>query len=346
MVFISFPLLYNIAFSDNLSQFWSNFSISKIILTFTDYFSPMQINIINTPKLSALLINQNKINISFLFFAVFPSIIALIVILSALFSKDKIIKYLFLTAFTFFISLTILAYIGKMVLITKYSSEMYPVLILLFGYGLFKIQKKSIAYILFIIYLGINILYTGYSNESVLKKVRTEGNRAAVELIKNSRLKDNDFVLLTYYDKSKFDKYLVNTKRYKFYSINKFDFNYSIYKDNSYKNVIKNGKKIYKNTLKEYPNKNILDYSKYTFQNNMQKGDRIGILFLDSVSFLNNNEIQEIVNNEKKYEKTPFIFLTFSLLKNNLMFSFKDGYKIDSITQSGDWTLFVYEKTK
>ena len=78
----------------------------------------------------------------------------------------------------------------------------------------------------------------------------------------------------------------------------------------------------------------------------MQKGDRIGILFLDSVSFLNNNEIQEIVNNEKKYEKTPFIFLTFSLLKNNLMFSFKDGYKIDSITQSGDWTLFVYEKTK
>ena len=84
---------------------------------------------------------------------------------------------------------------------------------------------------------------------------------------------------------------------------------------------------------------------KYTFKNNMKKGDRIGIIFLNNVSFLSNDNIQNIIKDNKQYKKTPFIFLVFSSLRNNLLVSFKNDYKIDSITQAGDWTLFVFEKT-
>ena len=65
---------------------------------------------------------------------------------------------------------------------------------------------------------------------------------------------------------------------------------------------------------------------------------------LDNVSFLSNSNIQEIISSEKDYKRTPFIFLVFSTLKNNIMYAFKDEYNVDSITQAGSWSLYVYEK--
>ena len=90
--------------------------------------------------------------------------------------------------------------------------------------------------------------------------------------------------------------------------------------------------------------KDIIKYVNDNFISKMKKGDRIGIIFLNTVSFLSNDKIQNIIKDNKEYERTPFIFLTFSALKNSLLYSFKDKYKIDSITQAGDWTLFVFKK--
>ena len=66
--------------------------------------------------------------------------------------------------------------------------------------------------------------------------------------------------------------------------------------------------------------------------------------FLNGVSFLSNEQIQTIINDEKQYEKTPFIFLVFSALRNSLMYAFKNDFIIDSVTESGDWVLIVYKK--
>ena len=87
-----------------------------------------------------------------------------------------------------------------------------------------------------------------------------------------------------------------------------------------------------------------MKYVNDNFNSKMKKGDRIGIIFLNTVSFLSNDNIQVIINDNKEYDRTPFIFLSFSALRNSLLYSFKDKYKIDSITQAGDWTLFVFEK--
>ena len=233
-----------------------------------------------------------------------------------------------------------------MVLITKYSTEMYPALILLMCYGLYKLKNKKIRLILISSYLILNLFYIFAAIDSAPKRTRPEGHRCVVELLRNSRLKQDDFVVLTYYDKDKFERYLTNNDNYNFYSINKFNFNYFLYNEPDYKKVINYGSIIYRDKFKEYPNKNIISYSKNNFQNEMKIGDRIGIIYLNNVSFFSNENIQKILEDKNLYNRTPFIFLVFSTIKNSLMASFKDNYKIDSITHAGDWTLVVYVKIK
>ena len=341
------PFLYNILTYNSLSQFWTNFSTAKILLTFTDYFSPIQSNILNTPDTINFFLYQNgEINYIFILFGILPTLLAFIGIFNGIKSKNKIIHYLLIIISIFFIYLILISYTGRMVLITKYSTEMYPALILLMCYGLYKLKNKKIRLILISSYLILNLFYIFAAIDSAPKRTRPEGHRCVVELLRNSRLKQDDFVVLTYYDKDKFERYLTNNDNYNFYSINKFNFNYFLYNEPDYKKVINYGSIIYRDKFKEYPNKNIISYSKNNFQNEMKIGDRIGIIYLNNVSFFSNENIQKILEDKNLYNRTPFIFLVFSTIKNSLMASFKDNYKIDSITHAGDWTLVVYVKIK
>ena len=111
-----------------------------------------------------------------------------------------------------------------------------------------------------------------------------------------------------------------------------------------YFQTIKLGKSIYRDYFRNFPNNSLLDKIWDTYLRKMKKGDKIGFVFLDNVSFLSNNYIQDIVDDDIEYKKTPFIFLVFSTLRNNLLYSMKDHFKMVSITQAGKWTLFVFEK--
>ncbi len=345
VVILISPFLITVAFSNSLSQFWSNFSISKILFCFIDYFSPIQTNIVNAPDTIWAYISQyGKLNYIFILFAILPSIIGIIGIYRGLKERNTTINYYFISALLFFISLITLSIFGKIILITKYCCEIYPILILVFALGLISIQKEFIKKFIIIIFVFLNIFYLITSTDSAPQRTRSEGHLAVVTLLENSRLKHNDIVLLTYYDKDKFERYLNKNNNYNFYSINKFNFNYFMFNNPNYYETIHQGKNIYRNYFKEFPNNIILKYVQDNFNSKMQKGDRIGIIFLNTVSFLSNDKIQRIVNDNKQYERTPFIFLSFSALKNSLLYSFKDNYKLDSITQAGDWTLFVFVK--
>ena len=94
-----------------------------------------------------------------------------------------------------------------------------------------------------------------------------EMNLKTVDTYLNYKLDENsDFILLTYYDKDKFERYLTPKDKYRFHSINKFNFNYFLYDNSNYFQVIKEGKSLYKDSFKEFPNKKITDYTKYTFK--------------------------------------------------------------------------------
>ncbi len=331
------PFWFNIAFSISLSQFWSNFSIAKIIFNFTDYFSPIQTNIVNT---SNTFLNY-ALEWKFFVFGVLCLAIAVYYIYIAIKNKNSVLNYILLSCLCFFISLIIISLTGKMILITKYSCEILPALILAVSFGFMLLDKKRmLAYI----FIFLNLFYIVFSSDSAPKRTRTEGHFAPVSLIRYSRLKAGDTIILTYYDVDKFMRYLNKSDNFNFVSVNKYNFNYLVFNNNDYLQTIKLGKMMYRETFGNFPNKIIIDniHNKYLY--NIKKGTRIGILILNTVSFFSNENIQDIIIDDDTYKNTPFIFLVFSTLKNNLLYAMKDEFRLDSITHSGDWTLFVYEK--
>ncbi len=339
------PFLYTIAFSNSLSQFWSYFSISKIFFNLSDYFSPIQINIINSPVSVYSYINiNNTVNYAFIVYGILPVIIGVTAIVNAIKQNNKILNALLITAGLFYLILIVLAICGKIVLITKYSCEIYPVLILALSFGLYSIKQKKYKIALSLLYIGLNLSYLLLSDYCAPKLSRPEGNRAVVKLLESTKLKSTDYVLLTYYDSDKFEKYLKSKNQYKFKSVNKFNFNYIIFNDDDYFKTIKYGKELYKDKLKEFPNKNIIDYARNNFTDIMRKGDRLGIIFLNSVSFISNEEMQKIIEDKQEYNRVPFVFLSFSALRNSLLYAFDDNFEVESVTTSGDWTLMVLKK--
>ena len=93
-LFLLIPLIINIVYTPSLSQFWSEFNVLKILFTFTDYFSPVQINILSPPlSIIDMIYNNGKINWHFLCFAILPTLIAVSIIFFAVTRKNKILNY-------------------------------------------------------------------------------------------------------------------------------------------------------------------------------------------------------------------------------------------------------------
>ena len=344
-VILLIPTVYSIIKLNSISQFWSGFSFAKIIFNFVDYFSPIQTNIINTPN-SALsfIYKDNSVKYIFIIFGLLPAFLAFIGLYNGIKQKNIILNNLLVSSFLFFLTLIILSAFHKMILITKYSAEIYPSLLLGLSFGLISVKKQKLKIAATVLFIFLNLFYLLTASDAVHKRNRREGNKIVAELIKQSRLKKNDIILLTYYDVDKFERYLDNKDQYRFLSISKYNFNYLLFDGEDYKQLQKNGKYEHIDYFREFPNSQILDFSKNFISNKMELGDRVGIVFLNTVSFLTNETIQDILSDEKKLKYTPFIFLVFSTFKNNIMYSLKDRYKIDSITDYGDWTLVVYEK--
>lgn len=340
-----FPLMQTIAFSNNLSQFWSTFTVSKIFFVFSDYFSPTQINIINTPtNLFDYLIIKNQINYSFLIFCITPTILGGYLVYKAYKMNDTILKNLLITSLLYLLCIVSFAIAGKLVLITKYTIEIYPILIVSIAFCFNKINENKFLKYIFMALIIINLSYLIFAPNSAPKLERSEGNRAVVELINYSRLKENDVILLTYYDKDKFIRYSKLEDKFIVKSINKFNFNNVLFDEINYFEVIKNGKTKYKHKFEEYPNKDVLEYVDKEISPYIKSGDKVGIVFLNNVSFFSNENIKSILKDEKKYKNTSFIFLVFSSLRNNLLYKFRQDYTLDSTTTAGDWSLFVFEK--
>ena len=62
------------------------------------------------------------------------------------------------------------------------------------------------------------------------------------------------------------------------------------------------------------------------------------------VSFINKERMNEILKDEKKYNKTSFIFLLFSTIRNTTLDTFNNCLELESVDKWGDWTLYVYKK--
>lgn len=339
------PFLYKTLTASYISQFWSDFSFTKLFFVFADYVSPIQINLVNTPiNVSTLLFRNNVFNWGYVIFAVIPLFIAILGVISAFLKKNEKVNLLAIIGIsTLFVMITASS-VGKIVLITKYTMEFYPIFIAITAFGLYSIKPEFIRKVLIFSLFAITLTYLFISEYAPQKIKRTEGHKLVANLVTEAKLNPNDRILLLYYDSDRFGKYM-STDEYIIESITKYNFQYRlIFNPPLHTEVVKNGKKIFLSSFQNASNDYFNQYLQDRFFSNMKKGDRFALISLNSVAFIDKERMETVISDEKFYERMPFLFLIFSHI-SNMTQTQADLYLKPVYHQiEGKWEIFVWEK--
>ena len=339
------PFLYKTLTASYISQFWSDFSFTKLFFVFADYVSPIQINLVNTPiNVSTLLFRNNVFNWGYVIFAVIPLFIAILGVISAFLKKNEKVNLLAIIGIaTLFVMITASS-MGKIVLITKYTMEFYPIFIAITAFGLYSIKPEFIRKVLIFSLFAITLTYLFISEYAPQKIKRTEGHKLVANLVTEAKLNPNDRILLLYYDSDRFGKYM-STDEYIIESITKYNFQYRlIFNPPLHTEVVKNGKKIFLSSFQNASNDYFNQYLQDRFFSNMKIGDRFALISLNSVAFIDKERMKTVISDEKFYERMPFLFLIFSHI-SNMTQTQADLYLKPVYHQiEGKWEIFVWEK--
>ncbi len=204
------PFLFRIfAHPTYFSQWWAPFSWSKIFFFFTDLFSPVLKNITNSPvSFYHQIVNNNVINIGFILFAIIPASIALFLIIKSNIDSKRVNKYLLAVFTATFLTVLITSIAGKIIFLTKYLTELYPVLILMMSIGWAELISKNTKIMLATVYIFMSLFFIIVSHTSAIRLVRSEGQKLPVTMMQDMGLKKNDKILFLYYPTTHFSKYL------------------------------------------------------------------------------------------------------------------------------------------
>lgn len=332
------PLIYSIFTAHTFSQWWGAFTVSKIGFLLTDYFSPVIINIVNAPDNFFF-----NFTFGFVIFALLPTTIACIGIIRALRMRQYKITGLFIVSLCYILVLIIMAVAGKLVFITKYSMEIYPILILLVSYGLVSIDNKKLGRVLIFLFVAINLFYVIKNPNSAPRMHRPQGHKIVAELLKHADLKKGDYILLNYYSQEKYEKYF-NFKDYNVISINKGNFPDYLTSNVSDEESLKDGKKLYKTTFESPDNKYFSQKFDKELIDKLKPHQKITIIVLDSVALYSPIQIQGLVANSKEYKKAPLLFLVFSYMKNQELTECLKKLQIARYERKGSWAAITFVK--
>lgn len=328
------PLVLKILTTKSFSQWWGHFSLSKIGFLFTDYFSPVLTNLTNAP--------DNFLYAPKLAFCMIaPALIAVGCIILAL-KKNKFNRELFAVAASTVLVLIIAALSGKLVFITKYSIEIYPILIYLACYGVTEADNKVLRNFLIGFYCLLTLGYLTFNQYSAPKIRRAEGHKIVTDMLNRMELKKDDIILLEYYPQNRFEKYF-DFSNYKVVTIDKG--NFPLYLSNyTYEDAYKNGKELYKNMFLQKDNKHFEDMLKKDITDNLKVGQSVVMVVLNSVSYHSPNSLNTVAGNESAYSKEPILFLVFSYIKNKTFYEMLKTLSIRRVEQKGNWTVIKFTK--
>ncbi|MBR6126155.1 glycosyltransferase family 39 protein [bacterium] len=224
------------------SQWWGHFSYTNILFLFSDFLSPILTNNINAP--SVFFYNMK--------YAIWLTVPTLIGITGMIFGIKNNKGFASICLGTIVV-MSLLAYIDKIVFVTKYAIEILPIFILLISLGFVRLKKAGI--ILFSLFIAFHLAALFMPNY-VTKLPRAEGHKIVGDILNNRKAKNTIF---TYYAPDRFYRYWNKSgNTYYISKINRFE-----YKDN--------------------PSK-ILD--------EIKPNDTVSVVFLDSVSFFPENYLQ------------------------------------------------------
>ena len=335
-ILLACPLILKIFMTQSFSQWWDNFTISKFGFLLTDYFSPVLTNLISSPDIFF----YDK-SLKFIICALLPALIALIWIVKSV--KSKFEAGLLSICAGIVLVMTAAALAGRLVFTTKYSIEIYPILLFLAASGALSINNKILKNSLIIVFCLINTGYIIFNPTSAPKIRRAEGNKIVADMLYRANIQKGDTILLTYYDNSRFEKYF-DFSDYNVVSINKGNFNYYLTPDTAYYDAYKNGKQLYKDVFTDYNNKYFESKINDDVLKKLKKGQSLYFISLDSVSAMTPEQVASIVNNNKLYENTPLLFLVFSYIKSEGFNILAKQLQIAHFEVKGNWRLIKLTK--
>lgn len=331
------PLVIKIFTTESFSQWWGGFTTAKFGFLMTDYFSPVLTNLVNSPE--RFFYNPS---LEFIIFACLPALIAAVWIIKSL-MKNKINTGLFLTAVLTVFVLVMAAISGKLVFITKYSVEIYPVLIFLAAFGAASINNKFLRYSLITIFCLLHAVYLIASPISAPKIKRAQGHAIVAELLHKAGLKKDDIILLEYYPQARFEKYM-DFSNYKVISVDKGNFASYMAPDTDYAKAYKDGKTLYKDNFASNSN----PYLKYRIFNdvvkNMKNNQSVAVVMLNSVAFYPSNVMMAIASDDALYRRTPLLFLVFSHIKTQVFNNLSENLTRIDFRSKGDWAVIKFTK--
>lgn len=334
---ICLPQIIHIFTAKSFSQWWGTFSISKIGFLFTDYFSPVLTNLVNAPD-NFLYVKS----LSFVFFTIVPTLIALVFIARALYKNKKNIA-LFSICVGFVLIMTVAAILGKLVFITKYSIEIYPILLFLAAYGACSFENKKIANTFIACFCAISLTYLFISPTSAPKIPRPQGHKLVADLLNRAKPNQNDIIILEYYSKDRYEKYF-DFSKFQIISIDKANFPEYFMSDKDVAEIFTNGKPLLKDIFAEKKS-SYLDYvMRDSVLSKVQKGQNVIVIIPDSVAFYSKDDIKAITSDRYRYEHTPFLYLIFSYVRNRVFDDLQQGLAVTRYEKLGDWSLIQFTK--
>ncbi len=340
--------LYNVMFNQEyFSQWWAPFSFAKLAFFFTDLFSPYLVNITNAPPSFLSMVYDGKnINFGFTIFAFIPLLISLVSMLRGIFIMDSKVKYILLTSIGVYLTVFVASLYGKILFLTKYMIEIYPLLILLAVYGLMSFKEKGLRVVLGTIYFVVSVFFIIVSEYSPVKLVRSEGQNIPVTMLKVLNYKETDKVVFLYYPKTRFSKYSSEIAQSKNTSdISKYDFTFIKDEDETMKETYKEGKETYRKlflSLENIPLKNFLNKNVYS---TIKKGDKFFLVDFSPVTLFSPQLLQRRVTSQSKYEETPFLYLVFSYIRNYIVNESEILLSLSDVVAYESWRIYVFEKT-
>lgn len=333
---VCMPVIVNIFTTKSISQWWGVFTFSRWGFLITDYFSPVLTNLVNSP-------NNFFFNFKsgFIIFAFIPLIIACIWIIRALFNKKQ--AGLFSICLGVIIVMTIAAILGKLVFITKYSIEIYPILIFLAAIGALSFSNKLIRNSLIVLYCLIHLTFLTTSPLAAYKLPRNQGHKIATDLIKSMNPAKGDIILLQYYQKVRFEKYFDFTD-YENLSIAKGNFAEYLSEGVDYQMAQTQGKELYKDIFSKSHSTFLAKKLDTEIFNKLKPNQSLIVLWLDETSMYTPDLMSMIVGDERLYKNTPLLYLVFSLVRNQVFIDAENKLETVSFSKKGAWTVVKFTK--
>ena len=75
----------------------------------------------------------------------------------------------------------------------------------------------------------------------------------------------------------------------------------------------------------------------------MKKGEKLFVVDLETVSLFPDKNLFNLTNSER-YEKTPFLYLIASYVRNKVMFWAGENFDYLGKIQKGSWMIYSFEK--